>query len=600
MNKLSKIIFPLATTILMLLVLGYYVWVAATNGTTLVTKRDGAVYFGAFRHDEVIPGEPHYGFYNLMADAFLAGKVSLLVEPPPELLRLPNPYDPQANSAYRLNDASLYKGRYYLYFGPVPALVLFIPFRLLPFGMITEPFAVALFGFGAFLFAALTLVQLARKLSPAVSNSLLFLAILALGTSNAMPFVLRRPIVYEVAITAGAFFLMLGFFVLVRSWLKKGGLSRQTMVLLSLCWGLAVGCRVLYVFAGIGLLIIWILLLAERRERTLRGALVDALCLCLPFALCVFALGLYNFVRFDSWTEFGVNHHLTMGVIPPEAFFRAENLKPGLYLNMLRSPQPDIYFPFFRLRTGSPIALANYHSVEPVGGFFLTSPIMIFLFAGWRKSGAIGIRGLVGLMTGMGLGILLFESFLLPGTSMRYQVDFIFPLILTALLFWLLVDASVKSRWVKIALRCVSIGLLLYGIIVHLCLGFIGYNDLFRRSHPLEYAACENFAAPVTRVLFQVSTRGWPAIRGMFSPASTPSPAHARKAHPMPSPTPVPTATPTPTPAAVSSITPPLSLAAADSVAVSGVSGYSAITGADLPYLWDNKSYRSGKTCAIH
>ena len=51
---------------------------------------------------------------------------SLPVEPDPHLLALPNPYRP--NAPYRLHDASLYKGKYYLDFGthagadPFPAV----------------------------------------------------------------------------------------------------------------------------------------------------------------------------------------------------------------------------------------------------------------------------------------------------------------------------------------------------------------------------------------------------------------------------------------------------------------------------------------------
>ena len=70
---------------------------------------------------------PQHRYYNLLADAFRAGQTSLLVTPSPELLALPNPYDPAQNAALRLHDATLYRGRYYLYFGPTPALVLFLP-----------------------------------------------------------------------------------------------------------------------------------------------------------------------------------------------------------------------------------------------------------------------------------------------------------------------------------------------------------------------------------------------------------------------------------------------------------------------------------------
>src|ERR1035441_4087362 len=53
-------------------------------------------------------------YYALLTDAFLAGQTSLLVPPPSELLALPNPYDPLRNGEFRLHDASLYHGKYYL------------------------------------------------------------------------------------------------------------------------------------------------------------------------------------------------------------------------------------------------------------------------------------------------------------------------------------------------------------------------------------------------------------------------------------------------------------------------------------------------------
>ena len=63
-------------------------------------------------------------YYDMLADAFLHGQTDLLVKPDPHLLTLPNPYDPVANMRYRLHDASLYRGKYYLYWGPVPGLLL--------------------------------------------------------------------------------------------------------------------------------------------------------------------------------------------------------------------------------------------------------------------------------------------------------------------------------------------------------------------------------------------------------------------------------------------------------------------------------------------
>src|SRR5829696_3147634 len=71
---------------------------------------------GAFAH-------PHVGsYYDWLARGFLQGQLHLPLAPSPELLALPDPYDPRQNANYRLHDVSLYNGRYYLYWGPLPAL----------------------------------------------------------------------------------------------------------------------------------------------------------------------------------------------------------------------------------------------------------------------------------------------------------------------------------------------------------------------------------------------------------------------------------------------------------------------------------------------
>src|SRR5437867_4333355 len=68
---------------------------------------------------------PQYTALNdMLADAFRHGQTSLLIQPRPELLALTNPYDAKANRDLRLHDAVLNDGRYYLYWGPLPALLL--------------------------------------------------------------------------------------------------------------------------------------------------------------------------------------------------------------------------------------------------------------------------------------------------------------------------------------------------------------------------------------------------------------------------------------------------------------------------------------------
>ena len=64
-------------------------------------------------------------YYMQLSDAFAHGQVSLLVEPDPALLSLEDPYTlaNRENISYPW-DVVFYQGKFYLYWGPVPALLI--------------------------------------------------------------------------------------------------------------------------------------------------------------------------------------------------------------------------------------------------------------------------------------------------------------------------------------------------------------------------------------------------------------------------------------------------------------------------------------------
>src|SRR5512138_3165578 len=63
--------------------------------------------------------------YDALAASFRHGQLALAEKPDPALLALPDPYDPVARADIPYpRDLSLFEGRFYAYFGPVPALIL--------------------------------------------------------------------------------------------------------------------------------------------------------------------------------------------------------------------------------------------------------------------------------------------------------------------------------------------------------------------------------------------------------------------------------------------------------------------------------------------
>src|SRR5258708_7322844 len=57
------------------------------------------------------------GYYNQLAQGFAAGHLYVPAQPSPQLLALPDPWDPKVDGSLRRQDMALYRGHYYLYFG---------------------------------------------------------------------------------------------------------------------------------------------------------------------------------------------------------------------------------------------------------------------------------------------------------------------------------------------------------------------------------------------------------------------------------------------------------------------------------------------------
>ena len=294
-------------------------------------------------------------YYPLLTDAFLAGQTSLLIPPPPEMLALPDPYDPKANANYRLHDASLYRGKYYLYFGPTPALVLFLPYRVLTGSHLPTRIAVALFCDLGFAFSCLLLFVLARRQNWDLPPWLASAAVLSLGAVPGVAFLLIRPSFYEVAISAGYCFAMTGFLLLVHAlasprpnggYLAGGGF----------CFGLAAGCRPDLCFLAV--------LVAAVFAFRFRAHKMPVLAFLAPIALCGGLLALYNYVRFDNPLEFGIQYTLLDNRADLDEHFSQgfANLLPGLWKLAASPPNLVPPAPSMGLVWGAPIAILGLAS----------------------------------------------------------------------------------------------------------------------------------------------------------------------------------------------------------------------------------------------
>jgi hypothetical protein len=461
----------------------FYVWTATSSANP--------IEFGGGKTD----------YYNLQSDAFLHGQLSLLVQPAKKLLALPDPYDPVANAPYRLHDMSLYHDRYYLPWGPTPALTLFIPFRALGLGDMPENLAVVLFSLSGLVFSVLLLRLLLRRFLPQTPAWLEVVAVTALALSNVAPFVLRTPAVYEVAISAGYFFVFAGLYLLASGTLAdRPSLPRLGLGSLSL--GLAGGCRPHLLLVGGAAVLCW-WWLAWRKDRATRLRL--AAVLGAPLLVCVAALLIYNAARFHSPTEFGQTYQLAGVELRKKETFELGYIVPGLYYYLIAPARLTLDFPYFQLPP--PPAYpghvpAGYDGVEVTGGLLTNMPILLVLLGAVpfvltrRLRLPSGVGEVAGALVLLGGALILVLSFAFWGTTMRYEMDFATLILLAALLVWLAAVAATRQP-IRRVLAIGGTALIAYGAVVGVAISMTGYYDSLRTGSPGTYRALERLFSPL-------------------------------------------------------------------------------------------------------
>ena len=250
-------------------------------------------------------------FLDDLADGFRSWHLHLATEPPPALLAKPNPFDPAWKPLWYW-DASLYGGHYYLYWGPVPALLLAgwkTVFRVR--AHIGDQYVVFALASLQALAGMLLIDRVQRRLFPALPGFLVALAIAVFAFANPTLYNLARAGVYEAAIVGGHTFLIAGLLFAFDA-ISAVGRQRARLALAGVCWALALGCRG-SIAPAVALLVgatCWLLAAPHATQRWRLRAHALAW-LGAPLALGAALLLTYNQLRFDAWFDFGRHYQLS-------------------------------------------------------------------------------------------------------------------------------------------------------------------------------------------------------------------------------------------------------------------------------------------------
>ncbi len=325
-------------------------------------------------------------YYGLLAQAFQQGQTHLLVEPSPELLSLENPYDfEQRKDLDYLWDISLYDGKYYLYWGPVPAVAGAV-FSTITGKPVTDAGLVFAFVLGSALFSILLLRAMKKEYG--YPGWAYWGGALTLLVNIPLVWLLTRPKYYEVSVAGGQFFMMAGFYFLFLAF-RSNPAYKISLALAALSFGLAGGSRINLLPSVVFLAAFMLWRIYSSRGKNLNDSLPAFFAATLPLVFVAVALASYNYARFGSILEFGHRYQLTGASLTVEFnnTMSLEYVPANLYNYVFRLPDVSNEFPFVTLGwiqadmwPSFIVPPEGYYYTDPVGGLPFIVPLIGFAF----------------------------------------------------------------------------------------------------------------------------------------------------------------------------------------------------------------------------
>lgn len=363
-----------------------------------------------------IPG--HRDQYERIAQSILHGHLYLEYEDvDPRLSEMENPYDPQARKElgiYYHWDHAFYNGKYYMYFGIVPVVLLFLPYQLLTGNALTTYKATQIFTVGTILAIFALFDFLRKKFFPKMPFDLYLILSMVLSFVSVW-YAIAAPALYCTAIMSAVCMEIISLNLMVRVVWDSEQKNGRKMAELSgsfLCASLAFGCRPTIALSGILQIMLFYLHLHELKSK--KKSMKACLTAGIPCLVTAILLMWYNYARFGSIWEFGQHYQLTVAdqrLYSLSAGFRLDKIINGLV---------------YQFASWSPIqGKFPYISYE---GILFAFPVFWCIAAFLQDSVKKEIKekhltAIINILIALIIGITVFDSVYTPYMVTRYQLD---------------------------------------------------------------------------------------------------------------------------------------------------------------------------------
>jgi hypothetical protein len=336
------------------------------------------------------------GYYGLQTQGFIKGQINAAITPAPELLALKDPYDPVVNAPYRAHDMTLFRGKYYLYFGVAPIILFIYPLGIIAGWYPTEVCVVAFFCSIGMAFSLALLKGVRDRYYPKSPAWALLAGALVLALSHPAARLTLLGNFYEVPIACAFAMHMAMFYFLFLALNSENKRGVVMMVISSIFYGLTIASRPNYFLSGFALVVPWVIYIRKQsplsffRKFIFYGAAAFG-----PAIIIGFGLLLYNKLRFGSFTEFGMAYQLAGERVLATRILHFDHFKIRFSEYLVGGMHFSRYFPFI------------YSYGDHPAGVLIFSPWLWFIPAAFFISPHCKFRGRISILIVLGIGCIL-------------------------------------------------------------------------------------------------------------------------------------------------------------------------------------------------
>lgn len=410
-----------------------------------------------------------------LVDAFEDGRTYLLEAPDDALNSFDNPYDKRQREAELVPswegdyyytyawDHVYFDGKFYSYYGIAPVVLLFLPYHLITGYYFPESAAVLIFSLIGIIGLSFLFIKFIRKFFPTIPTGIFIISLIIIQMVSGIWYSIGRPLFYEVAMSSGFAFMTWAFYFLISAnIIGNGKISLSKTAVSSFLFAVAVLCRpttVLYCICAFIFMICAMPRFSYGNKKLFnKKSIRYLLCAVVPMA-CIGTIQMcYNYARFNSPFEFGIQYSLTINDFRNTQFHWRLSLIP-FWNYLFNAPVFSTKYPFvsanFQDMSVGGFFYNDYPSTHNVCGlFFLALPMFSYFLSGKAMKTIPDKRARIKKSLYLAFPCVIIPLIIIcsvweSGYAVRYMADFAWQMLIGAYVIIFMIYVKTKNPTVR-------------------------------------------------------------------------------------------------------------------------------------------------------